>query len=136
MNLEIFIIQGIHFNQSPGAEVIVQFGNEKFTFTIERPLLSDFLLSEKLGDATKIRECLQNIRERFVGLGQAGKRVGNLRPDPRVQIWGPTRPDPNPKNPNSKKYFRIFQNFQFFLLFGLKKFKYVNSLIVLMSTIM
>ena len=56
--LEIFVIQGINYNQSPGDEVIGQLGNEKFTFTIERPLLSDFLLSEKLGDARKFESVL------------------------------------------------------------------------------
>ena len=51
---KFLFIQSIFYNQSPGKELINQLGKEKFAFTIERPPLSDFSLSEKLGDATKI----------------------------------------------------------------------------------
>ena len=57
--LDIFVYTWHTLQSVESDEVISQFGKEKFAFKIERPSFSDFSLSEKLGDATKIQDCLQ-----------------------------------------------------------------------------
>ena len=62
--LDIFVYTRHKLQSVASDEVISQLGREKFAFKIERPSFSDFSLSEKLGDATKIQDCLQ-----WVGFG-------------------------------------------------------------------
>ena len=68
------------------------------------------------GNKLKVREKKGKSNVVMASGWKAGRKFAT-RPDPRVQIWCPTRPDdfwastrpePNPKNPdnpNNKKYF-------------------------------
>ena len=68
--LDIFVYTRHTLQSVESDEVFSQLGKEKFAFKIERPSFSDFSLSEKLGDATKIQDCLQ-----WVGFGNRRSAV-------------------------------------------------------------